>query len=268
MPADYAQSLSGFEALPEAHGAQLWPEAHPFLLSEPPAEAIVIGLHGYRATPHEIRPVLQACREAGLDAVSLLFAGHGFADLPVQRAALRQMYPRALEQAVVHEVARCRALGYRRVYLYGHSMGGAMALRVAAETPVDAVAVTAPALILPLRALLVHLLPAWLDLTLAHGIVEGGDDYRYRFDTTFSILKLKNIARRARESLGAIECPVFVAQAGEDRTVPARVGELLEAQAHGSVTRRCFEHSDHAMTTGDEAATVAEAVAEFLASQA
>lgn len=268
MFVDFSLSLSGFEPVPDAHASGLWPQAHPYLLahgSKP--RAIVLGLHGYRATPNEIRPVLQACHGAGMDAVSLLFAGHGFAEPRVQRAAIRQMYPRALQEAAKLEVARCRAQGYERVYVYGHSMGGAVALQVAAEAGADAVAVTAPALRLPLRAWVLRLVPALFDISVPHASSVEEDGYRYAFDTTWAMGYLFGIAAHARAALPGLRCPTFVAQSRADETIPQGVGDLIEREADCAVTRRWFEESGHSMPRGSEAAAVAAAVAEFLAAQ-
>lgn len=263
---DYSRTHSGFEPLADDYAPHLWPEAAPYhLRADPPSSTVVLGLHGFRATPFELRPVAEACRAAGLDSAAPLLEGHGYQRRAEQIRAIRCMYARSIEQAIAIEVGRCRARGYERVFLYGHSMGGALALRIASCGLVDAVAVTAPALRLPKLALLAHLAPPGLDLRIPSPTERGVENFTYTFDPAQAVLNVLQIAERARASLSHVECPVLVVHSHGDATISPRVGDLVEQGCRGPVERLWFDDSGHCMTLDVAGERVAAAIADYFA---
>lgn len=261
---DYSRTHSGFDTVAAEYDGHLWPEAQPYhLRADPPSDTIVLGLHGFRATPYELRPVHEACCAAGFDGMAPLLEGHGYRERREQIEAIRWMFPRSIEQAIVNEVARCRARGYRRVLLYGHSMGGALALRLAGHGLVDAVAVTAPALTLPRIALLAELVPQFLDLRVPSLPERGVKNFTYPFDPAQAVVKVNRIATRARAVLDKVSCPVLVVHSHGDRTIDHRVGRLVEKRCKGPVRRLWFDDSGHCMTLDVSGPAVAKAIADF-----
>lgn len=263
---DYSRTHSGFDPVAPEYIPHLWPEAVPYHVSaEPASDTVVVGLHGFRATPFELRPVHEACRLVGLDGTSPLLEGHGYSERAHQIRAIRCMYPRSIEQAIFIEIARCRARGYKRVFLFGHSMGGALALRMASRGLVDGVAVTAPALRLPKRAALAKLVPPMIDLRVPSPTERDVENFTYRFDPVHAVVNLDEIARRARVSLTHVKVPVLVVHTHGDATIDPRVGDLVEKHCAGPVERLWFDDSGHCMTLDVSGPQVVAAIAAFFA---
>jgi carboxylesterase len=102
------------------------PEHFPFTIGEGPRRALLI--HGFLGTPHDMRPLAQALADAGVRAHVPLLPGFGpeLSQLEQVRVAdwllaAREAWRELREQA-------------EHATLIGFSMGGAVALRLAAES--------------------------------------------------------------------------------------------------------------------------------------
>ena len=99
-------------------------------------------LHGLTGTPYEVRPLGEAIAASGIRAVGPVLPGH--AETPEQLAT--HSYTDWLDAARdrLHELCA----EHRRVSVVGLSMGGLLALLLAAEEDVDAVVVVGVPLVL------------------------------------------------------------------------------------------------------------------------
>ena len=128
------------------------PDAKPqYLNPDGSADALVICLHGFTGTPYEVAPAVRAIANMGLSTVSPLLPGHGYRERDDQEREFARITKENMLAAARQEIARAREQ-YTRVGMFGFSMGGAIALMMAAEGLLDACAVAAPALRLPRKA--------------------------------------------------------------------------------------------------------------------
>lgn len=260
---------SGFDEVSPELRPRLWPQALPFAKRRDPASrCIVVCLHGFGATPFEVRAVGEACFEAGLDVVAPLLAGHGYREGDDQRLGMRHFHHQDALESVRDEVARCRELGYRHVLGFGQSMGGALTLAAAAEGLFESVAVSAPALRLPAPAHLLRLVPRWLDFNIPNERQEAFENYWYRFHPVQAVKELSVLAAHARRSLGHIRCPVLVAHSHADDVIAPAVSDWVAERVGGPVEQRWFDASGHSMTVDVCMKEVAEAAAKHLADTA
>lgn len=111
-------------------------EQHAFLWEG--GKPAVLLVHGFPGTPAEMRPLAEIFHVAGWTAQGILLPGFG-PDLGTLFARTHDDWATAIREAL--EALRRE---HAPVVLLGHSMGGALALRVAAETPPDALILLAP----------------------------------------------------------------------------------------------------------------------------
>lgn len=95
-------------------------------------------VHGFPGTPAEMRPLAEAINRAGWTASAILLPGFGanISDLP---ETSRQQWVNALH-ASIEEMRSHHTL----VAVVGFSMGAAVAMTVAVDTPIDGLALIAP----------------------------------------------------------------------------------------------------------------------------
>lgn len=101
------------------------PDSHPFAF-ERGSDTAVLMLHGFMGSPAELRPLGRALAAAGIDAHGIVLPGFGPDIARLGRVGKREWIEAGL--AAWGELAG----RYRRLALLGFSMGGALALHVAA----------------------------------------------------------------------------------------------------------------------------------------
>ncbi|MEL6263277.1 MAG: alpha/beta fold hydrolase [Cyanobacteria bacterium J06626_6] len=226
------------------------------------SSAAVICIHGFTAMPYEVMPVARACVQAGVSAIAPLLSGHGYRELSMQKEKFGQITADGLLAAVREEIHRARQR-YGSVGLYGHSMGGAIALILAAEGLVDACAVSAPALRLPWQAEVLAPVICRFAFTRAAPTKELFYLPSYQFYHSHAVRALWQLSHMGRHRLSEIDCPVLGVHTHGDKTVPPVVLDLMERRITSELSTVWFDPSSHAMTLDSCADEVNARVATF-----
>lgn len=216
-------------------------------------------IHGFMGTPAEMRPLGQALAEAGVSAHGVLLPGFGpdVARLETLRA---RDWVRAAADAW-EEVRR----EHEPATLLGFSMGGAIAIHLAAARPPDRLVLLAPLWRLLPGDWRVHLLPLvryvsrpirpfqsadFTDPEVRRFFAEAMpgvdlDDSEVqralRHDVRLSMVTLDEVRRVSREAgraAGRVTAPALVVQGIDDRTVLPEDTRRLAARLGGSTTLR------------------------------
>lgn len=199
--------------------------AEGFSLAGTDDRAIVL-LHGYNDSPQTMRSPAAAFHAAGWTVYVPLLPGHG-RSLGAFAASTALDWVDAGRGAVREALQR-----HRRVAVGGLSMGGAVAIIVAAEQPtVQGAVLFAPFLLHSRR--LGAIAGLWPLLSLWTKYLTGGKATRairdpsaresiiaYRCSTPRLLRELKRVVRQARTALPAVKQPVFMAQSGDDYRIP------------------------------------------------
>jgi len=223
------------------------PEHAPFAFAGAATGALLI--HGFPGTPAEMRPLGERLAAAGIAARGLLLPGFG-ADI----ARLGDMKRDDWLKAAAAEWAAVRA-AHERAFLIGYSMGGALALRLAAESPPAAVVLLSPfwqlggwqAQLLPL---LKHIVPTIAPFQKADfsdpavrqqlaAIAPGAslDDpetqqfFREQVRLPLGVIdEVRRLGREAYRAACDVNSPTLILQAAGDGTVAAEDTRSLAAE--------------------------------------
>jgi carboxylesterase len=257
--------FSGFDSLTADQRGQLLKEALPQFFAaqgEGTAQSVVVCLHGFTGMTYEADPVAEACNQVGLDAVTVLLPGHGYAAKSEQVRQFSRITGEGLLEAARSVIAEARQR-YGQVAIFGQSMGGAIALKMAAEQRVDACAVVAPALRLATNAEILIPLLSWASFTLTSNLQQDFYLPCYDFYHSKALRALWQVSQRARNSLTDITCPVYAAHSHNDTTIPPVVMEWLQRDI-SNLTYQWFDNSNHVLTRDVDGDEVCRQVAEFL----
>jgi carboxylesterase len=200
--------------------------AEPFTRTGNGDRAIVL-FHGYNDSPHTMRAVADALQQAGWTVYVPLLPGHG-RSLSDFAAARADDWVASARAAVGQALAQ-----HPRVAVGGLSLGGALAMIVAAEQPsVCAAVLFSPFLVQHWRLTLMA--SVWPLLTLGMKYLTGSATARsirdpkaraafiaYGCSTPRLLREVQRIARRAYAALPAVHQPVWIAQSGDDYRIPA-----------------------------------------------
>ena len=236
--------------------------SQPFWLKTGNAKAIVICLHGFGATTYESRPIGEAILTKNIDVAGFLFQGHGYRDEKYARQAMGKVRSEDWLQATRKEIAHARK-HYEKVFLYGQSMGGIIALIMAREGLVDGIAVTAPALKLKTGVgFLAHLLGWWNK----NAYITANPPFFnecYAFTNFRALKQLHYLAINGRKNLNKIKCPIFHAHSHNDQYVSPIVATWLTNQIKSIYILKWYDESDHTMPLDKAAEHIKMDISQF-----
>jgi carboxylesterase len=187
----------------------------------------VLGLHGFGATPEEVRMIVELARELGLRALAPLLPGHGQSVHAL--AVSRWSDWRRGAEAGLDALLKA---GAGPVIVVGSSMGSQLALELAADRPDDVLAIGILASPIRLRwpfpALGLQLMAALglPDFALPKAGVDIRDAVQRHTQVTYDAQpayagnELRLAGRRLEARLGEIRCPAFIAHGRRDHVGP------------------------------------------------
>lgn len=200
-----------------------------FVMNRAGAPAVLL-LHGAGDTPQTLRYLARGLYAAGFHVVAPLLPGHGRRVADFARVAAEELIEAARSQFA--ELRAERAW----VGLIGVSMGGALAVLVAADAPnLPALGLVAPYIAMPERiARAARWSRLWGSLfpvvKSADGLsvldpVERDRSLAYGVFTAAGLRALAAIVDRARAALPRVQCPTLMLQSRQDNRISVEDGE-------------------------------------------
>ncbi len=228
--------------------------------------AAALCLHGLTGTPYEVRPLGEAMAASGIRAVGPWNPGHDTTPEDLAGTTYEQWVEAAREHF------RKLRERHERVFIVGMSMGGLLALTLAAEEEVDALVVVGTPLRLSWPITLSVPLLKYLRPFLEKS---GGSDIRddaararhpgYKQMPLASVHELLHLQRRVQHGLKRVSAPILVAHGALDKTAnPANAREIFDCVSSAVKEISILEASGHVCPVDIDGPTLAAATAEFL----
>lgn len=236
------------------------PLAAPFEF--PGGEHAVLLLHGFTACPAQMIPLGKALQEAGFTVRCVRLPGHGTSPADMKKSTWQQW----LQE--VRSAARDMRSQYRHFSIAGLSMGGCLALILAAEMQIDAcitlAAPTAPAN--KMAALAGFLYPVYPTVrNRKNRLLMPEYDLGYSEYPTKKVGDLNRIIRLANHALPRVTCPLLSIQSKKDRTiVPESMDTIQRLAASQTKEHVWLQHAPHVITLSDELPQITQAMIRFL----
>ncbi|ADY57471.1 putative esterase/lipase [Syntrophobotulus glycolicus DSM 8271] len=200
----------------------------PFILGE--GRAGVVLIHGFTACPIDMRPLGEYLAGKGYTVHAPLLAGHGATPQELSMTKWED-WRLSAQEAVVALRRRCS-----KVLAIGHSMGGLIALSLAASGEIEGVASINAPIIYGERELysVERLLPKiqYLDKPNKENEIhinkEGIPHFSYTQVPIKCLVSLTKAITPVQKSLAQVKCPSLIIQGLEDKTVNPRSGRIIE----------------------------------------
>ena len=227
-------------------------------------------MHGFAGTPPEVRGLAEHLAGRGYDVMAPLFAGHGLSPEAMARTRWRD-WARTAEGALTTLQRDCGP-----VFVAGQSLGGSMALHLAANHPdilgvVTMGAMGSPRFFRDWRLRLLRGLKYVVRWHVPGDDVDLGDPdavlslHSYARRPTVCIESLLQFLRILQDELPRVRVPALVLHGRNDRTVATdNAPFILERLGSPDKTLRWFERSGHAITVDLEKDRVNDAVGRWL----
>lgn len=229
----------------------------------------VVVFHGFTSTPASILPLADALRKAGCTVAVPALPGHGTSWQDLERRSAAEIL-RAGLAAYDSLATTCT-----HVMTAGLSMGGAIALHVAARRRTAGVVTINPALRLkPFTGMGAAVLgKAVRTIAPIAGDIsrEGAVEEAYERTPLRAVVQLSGIARQVRRELPIVRerrTPVLLMRSAQDNILPpASADTLVSALDPSQLTVLTLENSLHVATLDHDADLIGRESVGFLARQ-
>lgn len=223
----------------------------------------VVLSHGFTGSPHGLRAWAQSFADAGFAVRMPLLPGHGTTWQDLARTRWRQWHG-ALDDAYLELDADCD-----QVFAAGLSMGGALALRIAATRPVAGVVLVNPALVIDdPRAPLAGFLKFVLKSTpaIANDILKPGmDEGAYPRTPVAAAHEMNKMFKDTIRLLPRITAPVQVFRSRVDHVVSeASIAAVRRGLTNAPLAETTLENSYHVATLDNDADEIFRGSADFI----
>lgn len=224
-------------------------------------------LHGFTSTPSSVEPVVEALREAGFAVESPLLPGHGTRWQDLESTSAQQIRRQA-HAAADRLAARCRT-----VSAVGLSMGGTLALHLAARRRVAGVVAVNPGLRLSpgtgAAARLVHRVKRTVPAVAGDIAMPAQCEEAYPRTPLRAVVELDRIFAQVRRELPELRrrgTPVLLLSSASDNVLPPGTSDpLRRALPDCQLREELLPESLHVATLDHDAGTVCRRTVEFLA---
>jgi carboxylesterase len=239
------------------------PEAEPLTADGGPAGVLV--LHGFTGNPSSMRPIAEACAEAGHAVEMPRLPGHG-TTVDDMLTTSWDDWSGEVEAAYQRLAGRCE-----RVVVAGLSMGGTLTAWVATKHPEVAgiVLINAAAEVNPeMRAGILSLIDA--GETVMDGIgsdVADPDVTESAYDKVplAPLVSMFDALAGLQAALPGITAPALIMTSPEDHVVAPTSSDHLAATLGGPVERVTLERSYHVATLDYDRDLIIERILDFVA---
>lgn len=272
------QARSSAEERSLLPSASLWREPTTVTPSQPPegvspsSKPPVIGvllIHGLNGNPSDLAELATFLQEHGMETTTMLLPGHGKHGCEMRPVDWHE-WTAAVRTELNRLEERCD-----RVFLLGHSLGGTLALYVAAQEEVTGVVAICPPLQLdPWLPLVVGLLKYVMPVvpTLHTDVCDPEARRRlgevYRWAPTQTMESALQFCQHVRAVLPQVTAPALILTSIHDHVVPARdaqeIYHLLGSRTKHLLT---FQHSAHVLIMDYDREAVFAQTADFIARQ-
>lgn len=228
----------------------------------------VLLVHGYTGVVEEMRYLGDRLCEAGFGVSIPRLPGHGTNHQDLLSVSWRDWYRRCFDEYLD------LASSYDRVFVAGLSMGGLLALLLAAQLRVPRIALAAPALLATRSAIRIAPLAQYVVRYVGRassGSIDEPDPERRRLAAEYrerhwigAVAQLRLLQRVTLSRLPGVTAATLTIVSEADRAVPTRVVDLVESRIR-SVEKRhiVLERSGHVVVDDIEREWVADEIVEW-----
>jgi carboxylesterase len=236
------------------------PGCEPFVFEGGPVGVLMI--HGFTGSPASMRPMGTWLAEQGLSVIGVRLPGHGTSVEDLRRRTWTEWVDEG-QGAMLSLRERCRT-----VVVLGQSMGGALAIHLAATHPsgLDGLVLCSPYVFDP-RLIALPIGRRFLKQVkgIGNDIARPGQDERaYPVMPVEAIAAMFHLLTHARVELPRVRVPTLVFEPGADHTIP-RSNPRKVYEALGSERKELIRcpRSYHVITLDHDAEMVRERVLAF-----
>lgn len=195
-------------------------------------------IHGFTSTPAELRLIAQNLSKAGYTTHGILLAGHGTEPEDLLHINYEDWIESA-QQGINHLKKHCK-----KIIVIGHSLGGLLALQMAARNKIDGV-VTIAAALKPTnrKTRLAWFLKHFRTYTSLPSKKSTSEQQKYLLHYPYfpirAVAELQKLANHTKGILSQITTDALIIQTSDDQTVRPESADIIQRKL-SSTNKECF----------------------------
>ncbi len=226
------------------------------------AKACVVCLHGYSGSPYETRPVAEALYNNGFAAYCPLYPAHGLKDIKNAKQAMNSITATQLLDFSINYITEKRKQ-FKKVFVFGQSLGGILTYYIASLGLVDAAAVTVGPLKLPFGVQFIGKLGAFLNITIPVKKPAQEKGWSYEFISAKSSLAVFDLMKLANNNLYKIKIPILGCYSEKDKVTASTPKVLQSKISLDYLQLKWFNRSNHIMPLDVQAPEIIKEITNF-----
>ncbi|MDQ2817614.1 MAG: alpha/beta fold hydrolase [Candidatus Eremiobacteraeota bacterium] len=177
----------------------------------------VLLLHGFTGSPFEIRALGESLHRQGYGVLAPALPGHATLHTDLDSLTAADYF------AAAEEAYETGMRIFNRLYVAGLSMGGVLALHLAATRPVSGVlAISTPVFLSPFAAMALPIVHQWLPKAYAPANISAwqGNVVGYKTASVVAFKTVADVLENVKAALGTIHAPIMIVHSTRDATAP------------------------------------------------
>lgn len=237
-----------------------------FELKGNPDECIFM-IHGFTGSAPELYPLAKLLQEKGYSVVVHALPGHGTPSIKALRKASAKDWMESVKKGYEETAKK-----YKKVYVFGYSMGGALAITLVKDHNLDGLILCEPALIPNNKyAWAAKLLrfthlkikwsgPSWEFPDHSERYWRGQKGYYVK-----SAADLLTVASKAKKLVPQIVCPVMMTWADKDTSITKKGVDMIDELAPSNIkTYKIYPNNTHHLPSEPEKEELAKDIDTFI----
>ncbi|MEG0259119.1 MAG: carboxylesterase [Lysinibacillus sp.] len=238
--------------------------SQPFFFQAGPRAVLL--LHGFTGSSADVRMLGRFLEKKGYTSLAPHYKGHGVAP-----EELITTSPSDWWQDVQKAYAQLIEAGYKEIAVVGLSLGGVMALNVAANNPVKGIITMCAPMTMRTTDIMFE---GVLKYAVDYKKFEGKEEAQIEQEIAIiaeqgmpSLQQLREFIASTRQEIDMIYAPIFVIQARNDEVIEAESANIIYNQIESlEKSIKWYEHSSHVITLDKEKEQLHEDIYRFLES--
>ncbi len=237
-----------------------------YTLDGNPDECIFM-IHGFTGSAPELYPLAKLLNEKGYSVMVHALPGHGTSSLEALRKTSAKDWMNSVKEG--YEKATKK---YKKVYVFGYSMGGALAITLIKEHTLDGLILCEPALIPSNKFAWVSKILRFTPMKIEWGgeapsYPDHAEKYWHGQSGYYlkSASDLLTVSKKAKKLVSQILCPVMMTWAEKDESIAKKGVDLIAEKAPSNIkTYKTYPNNTHHLPSEPEKESLAKDIDVFI----
>ena len=258
LKSSYASALVDLDAAESAQ-ANIPTGNQPFLLFQPNATSCILLIHGFGASPYEMKPLGAFLFQRGITAYGILLDGHATTFFDFEKTK-KEGWAAGIEKKIDNLQPLCRDF-----FIGGLSFGGDLSIAAGKSRDIAGIiSINSPIFFYDERIMDAKKYLPFVTST-SRDLTEHQSNYYYRTLPTRAIAEMADFITALKQDLPSIKPPILIIQSWNDERVRPESAEFIRSTIGSKkITRKYYPEGTHVLTLGPLNETLGEDILIFM----